>query len=277
MAVLGPNILARTMSVATRKGSGERAWQYHSRSDTHSKVACWTLLFDLLQHCDVARKFAAEGRMGFGINHVMVGPINKTLDLVVTIVDPGRATGGRAKLSDLVPRYGIVLTEVESQLLSALPAVFEDGRDDVSEVAMAIEAKACMTEHSKSLPRLHAEILATGYLARLAVPKCITASYNLVNAAESFISPSNPGKVNSHTQPADARLVVDMVAKAVPLARQTKEFGYDAVGITVVHCMNDGTPVTVSTGSAAPRNDELVHYERMMVTLCSEFRSRFGR
>ena len=31
----GPEILARTMSIATWRGSAPRAWQYHSRSDSH--------------------------------------------------------------------------------------------------------------------------------------------------------------------------------------------------------------------------------------------------
>ena len=54
----GPTILARSMSIATRRGKSPRAWQYHSRSDSHSKIACWTLLFDLLLECDVVREAA---------------------------------------------------------------------------------------------------------------------------------------------------------------------------------------------------------------------------
>ena len=56
MAMRGPDILARTMSVATTRGSSDRPWQYHSRSDNHSKVACWTVLFDLMRECDVFRQ-----------------------------------------------------------------------------------------------------------------------------------------------------------------------------------------------------------------------------
>ena len=48
----GPTILARSMSTATRRGQDAVAWQYHSRSDSHSKVACWAVLFDLLCECD---------------------------------------------------------------------------------------------------------------------------------------------------------------------------------------------------------------------------------
>lgn len=57
----GPVILARSMSLATRRGKRLEEWQYHSRSDAHSKLACWTLLFDLLGECDVLRSAAEAG------------------------------------------------------------------------------------------------------------------------------------------------------------------------------------------------------------------------
>lgn len=272
---MGPTILARTMSQAASRGKGTRVWQYHSRSDNHSKVACWTVLLDLLAECDVVKTHAAQGRLGFRINHVMVGPINKTLDLVVTIVPPGRTPNARATFTDLVSRYGVVLDAAESTALSELPVVFEDRRDDVSEVAIALEAKACMTEHVKSLPRLHAEILATGYLARLAAPRCITVCYSLVNAAETFVSPSGKGQVNKHSQPEDARRVMQMLGAAVPLARSSRDYGYDVIGATVVDCRNDGTPVTLSSGAAAPRSSDHLNYERMIRALCAEYRGRF--
>lgn len=274
--MMGPAILARTMGLATAKGEGGRGWQYHSRSDAHSKIACWTLLLDLMHECDVFRGAVAAGRIGFGINHVMVGPINKTLDLVVTLVPPGRGAAGRGTFSNLVAKYGVQLETDEAELLAELPTLLEDTARDVAEVAIAIEAKACMTEHSKSIPRLHAEILATGYLAKLAAPRCITASYNLVNAADSFVTPTGAGKVNLHAQPTDARRIVSMLRTALPMARQGSAFGYDVVGVTVIECRNDGSPVRIVTGDPAPAADDHVHYERMVRSLCSEFRSRFG-
>jgi hypothetical protein len=100
----GPDILARTMSVASTRGKASAAWQYHSRSDNHSKIACWTVLFDLLAECDIIRRHAAEGRIGFAINHVMVGPINKTLDLVITVKSPMRLGAERRRFSDLIDK-----------------------------------------------------------------------------------------------------------------------------------------------------------------------------
>ena len=274
---MGPTILARTMSAGTSKGKSSRLWQYHSRSDSHSKIACWTLLFDLLLECDVLRSAAAAGKVGFGINYVMVGPINKTLDLVLTW-DPDRSARKGRAFAELVRPYGIKLDGRERVALEGLPPVEEYGTGDSSEVAIAIEAKACMTEHVKSLPRLHAEILATGYLAKLAVRHCIAVSYSLVNAAPTFVTPSADSKVNSHAQPAAARSVVNMLAAAIPWAKSTSEYGYDAIGVTVLDCRNDGTPVeVVHDRQIGPQKDDPTHYERMVRSVCSQFRARFGR
>lgn len=265
------------MSVATRRGKASEAWQYHSRSDSHSKIACWTVLFDLLSECDIIRRHAAEGRIGFAINHVMVGPINKTLDLVITVKSPTRPGAERLRFSDLIARYGMLLSDEDKLVFAGLTDIEEDRSTDVSEVAIALEAKACMTEHLKSLPRLHAEVLATGFLAKRAVPDCITVSYSLVNAAPTFRTPSAAGQQNNHTQPADAARVVAMLSTAIPMVRDGLGFGYDVIGISVIECRNDGSPVSICTELPAPQSKDHVHYERMIRSICSAYRSRFAR
>lgn len=274
----GPDILARTISRPTRRGRSSVAWQYHSRSDNHSKVACWSVLFDLLLECDALRRDAAAGRVGFGINHVMVGPINKTLDLVITLMPPARVERSRATFARLVDDLGIVLADEDRVALEGLPVLMQDRVDDISEVAVALEAKACMTEHVKSLPRLHAEILATGYLAKKAAPRCISVSYSLINAATTFVTPSEEGRRNSHNQPEDALRVADMIRTAVPTVSDARDYGYDVVGVTVLKCCNDGSTVEVVRDPAvAPAANDRVHYERMVRALCSEYRARFFR
>jgi hypothetical protein len=276
LTMRGPAIIARTMSIPTKRGRAGRAWQYHSRSDTHSKVACWAVLFDLLRECDVFREQASRGRVAFGVNHELIGPINKTLDLVLTIPTATRREGThRRDLGELAADYGIALEEQDRRVLRDLPRIEEDISSDTSEVAVALEAKACMTEHLKSIPRLHAEILATGYLAKRAVPACVTVSYSLVNAARTFRTPSVGEKVNRHNQPEDAARVVRMLGSAIPLARDVGSFGYDVIGVTVLECANDGSEVIVTEGEPAPSKSQHYHYERMISSLCSQYRSRF--
>jgi hypothetical protein len=274
----GPEIIARTMSVATARGAkrGGSAWEYHSRSDHHAKLACWALMFDLLVECDVLRKAAADGRIAFAVNHVMVGPINKTLDMVLTLDDPKRSRAGSEAFAAMAAELRVALSDEDRAALLALPALRVEGKDEVSEVAIALEAKACMTEHVKSIPQLHADILATGYLARKSAPHCITVSFTLVNAAETYRSPGTSGKVTRHTQPADALRVVEMIARTVPRAEELGGYGYDVIGVTVMDCRNDGSPVSVAASAAFARIGSRVHYDRMVRSICSEFRHRYA-
>lgn len=273
----GPDILARTMSVETRRGAAGAAWQYHSRSDAHSKVACWTLLFDAILECDVLQRDAADGRLGFAINHLMIGPINKNLDLALTRVPPSRKAGGRETFAGLVARYGIQLDAEDKALLDKLPPIELERSEDDAEVVLAVEAKACMTEHAKSLPRLHAEILATGYLAKQCMPQCIVVSYTLVNGAESFRTPGRANSTNRHNQPVDALRVVQMLERAIPLHRNFRDLGYEVVGALTIVCRNDGSPVEISDGAAAPSRTSHIRYEKMIRSVCSEYRARYGR
>jgi hypothetical protein len=236
------------------------------------------LLLDLLASCEPFQEDAQAGRLGFRINCLMVGPINKTLDLVVTRAGARRVPSPRRTFRDLAAVYGIVLDTPEERMLSLLPNLEEDRADEVSENALAIEAKACMTEHVKSLPRLHAEILATGYLAKRAAPHCLTAAYVLVNSADSFRSPGASERINRHRQPDDARRIIDMLSTAIPRAEASNAYGYDAIGVTSIVCRNDGSQVNVDVRPAVSASlQEHVHYEHMIASLCSAYRRAFRR
>jgi len=65
--MLGETILARTLALARVRDKDGKLWQYHSRSDRHSKTACWAILFDLLRTSALLRDHAAAGKVGFGI------------------------------------------------------------------------------------------------------------------------------------------------------------------------------------------------------------------
>lgn len=273
--MLGPVILANTMTKGSTRGKSGSLWQYHSRSDQHSKVACWTILFDLLHECPIFRRHASEGKIAFAINHVLAGRIQKALDLVICHVPSKRDRGQRPTFASLAETYDVQLGAEFSEVLATLPAIEQERTDDVSQVLIALEAKACMTEHSKSMPRLFAEILATGYLAKRSSDNPITGCYAIVNASETFKTPSTAGKENRHTQPRDAKLVVDMIGTAIP-TMDGFDFGYDAVGVSVINCRNDGSPVTLSSGPPAPGPRDAHNYERMIRALCSKYGSRFG-
>src|SRR5215213_4376206 len=84
--MLGPTLLSRTLSRPTRRDKFGNAWQYHSRSDHHSKVVCWAVTVDLLARCPLLRRHVEDGTVGFGVNHTMVDFVHdrrKDLDLVL--------------------------------------------------------------------------------------------------------------------------------------------------------------------------------------------------
>jgi hypothetical protein len=65
------DILVRTLSTPVPIGPSKTPWQYHSRSDRHSKIACWGVLFDLLQTSSLLQAHVADGKTFFGVNHTM--------------------------------------------------------------------------------------------------------------------------------------------------------------------------------------------------------------
>jgi hypothetical protein len=154
----GPGILARTLTVPMPKGK-EALWQYHPRSDHHSKVACWGILFDLLQHSKLLREHVASGRLVFGINQEMSDfrtGRKKNLDLV--LARPGSGTLKKPlTFRSLVTKWGIILDAEQLRLLDALPDTVQHPVAATS-VQIALEAKACMTEHGKARPRLYDEL-----------------------------------------------------------------------------------------------------------------------
>lgn len=80
------DILVRTLSTPAPMGPSRTPWQYHSRSDRHSKIACWGVLFDLLQASNLLKSHVDDGKVVFGVNHVMRDFVNnkkKALDLVI--------------------------------------------------------------------------------------------------------------------------------------------------------------------------------------------------
>ena len=183
----GLDIIARSMSVATTGSPGGRrflngnAWQYHPRSDRHSKIACWALMFDLLQACELLRTHLDAGKVAIGINHPMrdfARNRSKNLDLVICrAAEPA----GGSTFADLVTPYTIVLSDTERRILSMLPAA---PVAHPATVLMALEAKACMTEFGKARPRLYDELNSSHLTIHGDTDGAIAAGFAMINAAD---------------------------------------------------------------------------------------------
>lgn len=270
----GPTILARTMSVPSVTDEHGNTWQYHSRSDRHSKVACWVTMFDLLQHSALLRRHVTEGKVAFGVNHEFSDfrtRRKKKLDLVIHRPGAQVAAAPRARtFAELGEALTIKLEGEERSRLVALPPLSEA---PVGTVLMALEAKACMTKHRGSGPRLYDELNSSHLTVHGAADQAIAVAFVMINGASSFISPDSnrrplgadqpAPKVTSLRQPESTEFVISKVSELPTRTRPGHE-GYDAIGIVVIDCPNDGSPISVVGTLPAPAPNDLFSYESMI-------------
>ncbi|ANL74774.1 hypothetical protein AMC83_PC00108 (plasmid) [Rhizobium phaseoli] len=274
----GPEILARTLSSTTRRDRFGNLWQYHSRSDHHSKVACWGVIFDLLASTPLLRRHVEAGVVCFGINHEMrdfVHDRKKNLDLVLC-TRSGAAT--RDTLATIAVDYDIRLNDAERAILNGLPTLI---RAPVGSVVMALEAKACMTAHQRALPRLYDELNSSHLTVHGATEQAIAVGFTMVNIGENYLSPDLNKKNRAtepewsrHKQPRDAQLAIDKI-KQLPRRSKVGDVGYDALSIVVIEMPNDGTPVELIKAAPAPQPGDIYHYDTMIARLSGIYATRF--
>lgn len=274
----GPQILVRTLSKETRRDRYENAWQYHSRSDHHSKVACWGVVFDLLATNALLRRHVEAGVVCFGINHEMrdfVHDRKKNLDLV--LCTPSAEQTG-ITLAGMATEYEIELSPAEVALLGDLPIL---RRAPVGSVLLALEAKACMTAHQRALPRLYDELNSSHLTVHGASEQAIAVGFTMVNIAERYLSPDLNKKYRSiepdwsaHSQPRDAQLAIDKI-KQLPRRARAGDTGYDALAIVVVDFANDGSAVKLVTAPPAPQLGDIYQYDTMIARLSGIYATRF--
>ncbi|MGI8775922.1 MAG: hypothetical protein ACR2LJ_00690 [Acidimicrobiales bacterium] len=256
-------------------------WQYHSRSDRHSKVACWATMFDLMRNSALLRRHVTDGKVAFGVNHEFADfrtRRRKKLDLVVhrpgTHVEGSRPGRSFAELGEAL---AVVLDEPEQASLDGWPALSEQ---PVGSVLMALEAKACMTKHVGSGPRLYDELNSSHLTVHGAADQAIAVAFVMINGATSFTSPDSNRrrlgqdqavpKVTLIKQPASTEFVVSKVSELPTRTRPGHE-GYDAIGIVVVDCPNDLSPVTIVGNPPAPAPNDVFSYESMIRRVVNQY------
>ena len=276
----GPNILVRTLSKPTREDRYGHQWQYHSRSDHHSKVACWGIMFDLLRTTPLLRRHVESGVVGFGINHEMrdfVHDRKKNLDVVIC-TGAGALPSTTHTLESLGRDYGIDLLADEAEAFRQLPSL---KRTPVGTVLMALEAKACMTAHQRALPRLYDELNSSHLTVHGASDQAIAAGFAMVNIAERYLSPDLNKKNfaedptwSRHNQPRDASLAVEKI-RQLPKRAKPGDVGYDALAIVIVDCRNDGSDVKLVQAPPAPQSNDIYTYTSMIDRLSHIYATRF--
>lgn len=274
----GEAIIARSISAARIKDRHGNTWQYHSRSDRHSKIACWAIMFDLLQACPLLRQHVSAGKVAFGVNHQMRDfrqNKKKDLDLVLA----GKRDESDTTFGEFARKWGVVLNSEESQILAALPVLRSAS---VATVFLALEAKACMTEHIKAIPRLNDELSSSFQTIHGDTGSAIAGAFVMINCAGTFISSDRHPKriragkftVTPHRQPHVAERVVDAIMK-IPRRSDATGNGFDAVGIAMMRCANDGSEVEVDAVANA-KVPEIATYPNLIERLSHLYATKYG-
>lgn len=277
--VNGPDLIARSIGACRIADKYGNAWQYHSRSDRHSKIACWVTAFDLMRRSSLLRDHVASGKVVLGVNHTLRDfqtQRKKDLDLVIAQPTEGAPSAVRRTFADMADDWGIQLDDEQQAELASLPAAPEA---EVGSVLVALEAKATMTAHVRALPRLHDELDSSHQTTHGNSERALAVGFVMVNAGESFISPDmnkfdlskTPPNVNHHRQPADALRVIEKI-REIRRRSGSSSVGFDAVGVMVVDMANDGSPVKVLD---AP--DPLFPYDQMVQRIAHEYAASFSR
>jgi hypothetical protein len=140
-----------------------------------------------------------------------------------------------------------------------------------------------MTEHMKARPRLYDELNSSHLTIHGSAEQAIAAGFVMINASNTFISPdrnkrpigpSGP-QITYHKQPIATELVVQKI-REMPRRTRAQEEGFDAIGIVVVDCPNDGTPITLVSAPPAPPSSNDYNYDQMIRRIRQKYEVTFA-
>lgn len=278
----GPALLVDALRDRTIADKYGNTWQYHSRSDRHSKVSCWGIAFDLILASNLLREHVADGKVVLGVNHEMRDfGTGRKKDLDLVIARPGGPVDAGAKtFASLVDRYNIRLTTEQRSVLDALP---EWPIASVGAVLIALEAKATMTAHIRALPRLYDELNSSHVCVHGASRQALAIGFEIINAAPRFMSTDmNKLDLSKHEpnftdepQPKSLVRTLEKMAE-IPRRSNVRETGFDGFGVVVIDGANDGTPFKLVTDRPAPQPGEPFHYDGMIARMANEYDTSFS-
>ena len=139
-----------------------------------------------------------------------------------------------------------------------------------------------MTEHIKALPRLHDELNSSHQTIHGDTGSAIAAGFVTINSATSFVSPKRNRhhltnqnvEVTTLRQPHATSRTVDAMMK-IRRRTQDQESGFDAVGITVIQCANNLSPVTLDSAANAALPD-IVRYAAFVQRISHLYGTKFN-
>lgn len=232
---------------------GRLLYRYHPRSDFHSRKLCELVLADLLSACPKLAEHARAGLVVGGVNakYTFGNGKKKALDLAI-----GTPTGSPVPPTPPAP------------ILMA----------DIGELRISIEAKQCMTEHSKSKPRIFDELSSSHAIVHKGVPNAIACGIVVVNVASKYASPTRqvakgPVVYTPHRQPAAAQGIIDIL-RGLHRRADVSEVGFDAFATIVIDCDNLG-PCKLYEDPPAPQKGDRDFYNGFIDDISCAYAARF--
>lgn len=253
-----PAEFSRWMSghVANDKKFGRSVFRYHPRSDAHSKKICELVFADLLNACPVLADHVRS--------RAVVGLTNAAY----------RAPNGKTKTLDL----GIGTPATSAGRLAADRPMLPEG--DLLALRIAVEAKQCMTEHSKTQPRIFDELSSAHEIVHQGDRSAIAAGVVVLNASHTYASPTRqtastgPLVVTKHRQP-DVTDAMVRHLRGLQIREAVNGIGFDAFAIIVIDCDNVGG-CSLVTSAPAPQPGDPLHYETFITRISRAYADRYG-
>jgi hypothetical protein len=241
-------------NIANDKKYGRKVFRYHPRSDEHSKQLCRLILQDIVRACPLLVQHAREGRVVAGIN------------------TPYRFPNGKGKNLDLavgVPMQGEVKPAPSEAIAMGV----------ISVLRLACEAKQCMTEHSKTQPRIFDELSSSHEIVHQGDRNAISAGIVVVNIADRYASPtrqvSGEGDLifTKHRQPAVTGSMVSHL-RGLVIRDDENGVGFDAFATIVINCDNVGA-CNLHATPPAPQEGDRDHYLTFLQRISAAYTKRY--
>jgi len=252
-----PQIFAAWMSgnIANDNKFGRKVFRYHPRSDKHSKMLCALVLRDIVTACPLLSQHATDGKVVAGINATYKFPNGKTKTLDLALGSP----------------IGRVLPQSSGSAI---------GLGEIGRLLIACEAKQCMTEHSKTQPRIFDELSSAHEIVHQGDTNAISLGIVVLNAASKYASPTRqtsgdgPLVWTQHRQPGVTQSMVKHL-RGLLVRERPGEVGFDAFATIVIDCDNVGL-CTLHTASPAPQPGDRDHYQTFLSRIIAAYTARFA-
>ncbi len=187
---------------------------------------------------------------------------------------------GKPKKSDLA--IGHPEGDIELETPYGIPKA-----EALRSVLISLEAKATMTEHNKSKPRLTDELTSSYEIVNRGYPKAIAAGLEVLNIAVRYVSPTRQQGteepiITKHNQPYAATDVINHLRRDLVIRNDITEIGFDAMAIVVVNVENlpleiePNPKVEIWTNPPAPQPNEPLHYETFVSRIARLYAERFS-